>query len=297
MKKTALRMLTLFMALLLLLSLAACGSSGSSAGGSPDLDYNGAPGDAYLEDKENSSAGSSDISLPENRIIIKTVNETVETLEYDAFLTALNEAVATAGGYFSSSSYRDGSYNSTALRTATLVIRVPADKLTVFCNEVDGIGHVTSFYETVDDITLAYVAIESRIEVLVSEESALLTMLSKAGNISDMLAIRKQLEGVQGELAELRAQKRVYDDQVAYSTVNMTVREVKRVSEETDQMTYGQEIGYTFMESLYSVGNFFRAASIFLVGNSPVLLLWAIVIACVVLLVRLILRRNRQNKD
>jgi hypothetical protein len=298
MKKTVLRLSLLLLTLLLLFSLVSCGAPGA-AGSRPGGDYNGAQGDIYYEDKENSSVGSSDISLPENRIIIKTVNETVETLEYDQFLEALNAAVASANGYFSSSSYRDGSYHSTALRTATLVIRVPADKLTAFCAEVDGIGHVTSFYETVDDITLSYVAIESRIEVLESEESALLTMLAKAENISDMLAIRKQLEGVQGELASLRAQKRVYDDQVTYSTVNMTVREVKRVSEETETMTFGQEIGYTFMESLYVIGSFFRGASIFLIGHSPVLLLWAALIVGIVLLVRHLLRKKKQatSKD
>lgn len=295
MKKTVLRFSALFLALLLLLSLVACASSGG--GSSRPSDYNnGAMGDSY-EDKDSSSLGSSDIPLPENRVIIKTVNETVQTSEYDAFLDALNAAVAAAGGYFSSSSYRDGGYYSTALRTATFAIRIPADKLTDFCREVDGIGHVTSFYETVDDVTLAYVAIESRIAVLESEEAALLTMLGKGESINDILAIRKQLEGVQGELAELRAQKRVYDDRAAYSTVNMTVSEVRRVTEETDQMTFWQEIGYTFMQSLYSVGDFFRASSVFLVGNSPVLLLLAAAAVGVVLLVRLILRRRRKNKD
>ena len=209
MKKTH-RLITICLALLLVLSFTACGSAGYAGvngGSSYPGEINGAMGDAYYENKEGSSVGSSDISLPENRIIIKTVDETVETLEYDAFLAALDRAVSEADGYFSSSSYHDGGVQSTALRRATFVIRVPADKLSAFCDTVDGIGHVTSFYEQVDDITLAYVAIESRIEVLVSEEIALLSMLGKAENITDMLAIRNQLEKYQSyvPLMELKA--------------------------------------------------------------------------------------------
>ena len=294
MKTLSARLLALALTLLLLFTLASCGSGATSLPGDDNgLHSGGAPSDEYYEDKDNSSPGSSDISLPENRVIIKTVHETIETLEYDKTLASLEEAVLAANGYFSSSHYRDGSYNRAILRTANLVIRIPADKLSAFCKAVEGVGHVTHFQETIDDITLSYVAIESRIEVLESEETALMTMLAKAESISDMLAIRKQLEGVQGELASLRAQKRVYDDQVAYSTVNMTVHEVKRVSEDTERMTFGQEIGHTFSESLYALGAFFRGLSVFFIGNSPVLLLLAALVACGVILVRRILRKRK----
>ena len=216
-----------------------------------------------------------------------------DEMDFGTLRTVTDRVQLAANGYFSSSHYRDGSYNSAILRTANLVIRIPADKLSAFCKAVEGVGHVTHFQETIDDITLSYVAIESRIEVLESEETALMTMLAKAESISDMLAIRKQLEGVQGELASLRAQKRVYDDQVAYSTVNMTVHEVKRVSEDTERMTFGQEIGHTFSESLYALGAFFRGLSVFFIGNSPVLLLLAALVACGVILVRRILRKRK----
>lgn len=295
MKQKAPRLLFTLLLLLLALSLAACSTStrpGSYANGGAAADgYYSGTGD--VSDKEHSSLSSITYAPPSGHLLIKTVNETVETLEYDEFLDALTEAVRAAGGYLSSSSYRDGSYNTSVLRTASLVIRIPAEELDGFCSRVDGIGHVTSFYETVDDITLAYVSIESRIGVLESEESALLGMLSRAETVADMLAVRKQLESVQGELAELRAQQRVYDDQIAYSTVNMTVREVKRVSEDTERMGFGEELWHTFMSSLYGIGDFFRALAVFIGGYSPVILLLAAVVAVIVLLLRHLVRRER----
>lgn len=292
MKTTTQRILALLFTLLLLFSFSAC--SGSALPDSP------AGGDHYEE--SGSSFGKnepllSSEALPADRILIKTVDETIETLEYDAFLGALKEAVAEAGGYFSSSHYRNGSYSASALRTATLTIRIPASRLSDFCDTVAGLAHVTYASETIDDITLSYVAIESRIAVLESEEAALLAILSKAENTTDALAIRKQLEEVQESLAELRAKKRVYDDQVAYSTINMSVREVKEISEDTAQMSFWEEIGLSFGKSLTAVGSFFRAAAVFLLGSSPILLVWAAFIVAAVFLIRYLLRRHKKKEE
>lgn len=148
MKTTTQRILALLLTLLLLFSLSAC--SGASLPDGP------AAGDHYEESDSTSEKNEpllSSEALPADRILIKTVDETIETLEYDTFLAALKEAVAEAGGYFSSSHYRNGSYSATALRTATLTIRIPAAHLTDFCDTVAGLAHVTYASETIDDIT------------------------------------------------------------------------------------------------------------------------------------------------
>lgn len=290
MKTCKQRLLALLLTLLLLFSLSACGSAGSSGRPAEDSSYNG-----DMADKGELIISSE--ALPADRILIKTVEETVETLDYDAFIASLKEAVAEAEGYFSSSYYRNGSYSVTTLRTATLTIRIPAARLSAFCDTVAGLAHVTYSSEMIDDITLSYVAIESRIAVLENEETALLAMLNRAESTTDALSIRKQVEEVQESLAELRAKKRVYDDQVAYSTIDMTVREVKQISEDTTQMSFFEEIGHSFSESLAAVGAFFRAAAIFLIGSSPVLLVWAAFIVAAVFLVRYLLRRHKKKRD
>jgi hypothetical protein len=306
------KLLVLTLSLLLVVAmLFGCGAKSESMVGNsaaPDrydgsLGYYDSGSGGDYESKENISTDTSASIISTETVMQKLVRKmwiNAETEDLDALLQQVDEKMASLGGYAEKREVYNGSPSaSRRYRRATITVRVPAEQLNQFTDAVTGLSNVTSCTESADDITLSYVAIESRIEVLESEESALLTMLAKAENISDMLAIRKQLEGVQGELASLRAQKRVYDDQVAYSTVNMTVREVKRVSEETETMTFGQEIGYTFMESLYVIGSFFRGASIFLIGHSPVLLLWAALIVGIVLLVRHLLRKKKQatSKD
>ncbi len=280
MKKTW-RILALTLMFLTLLScLFACAS------GSDDKGTNSAQ-PPEMGDFGNDSDIKNEGAVPGERKIIKTVNEQVETTAYNAFITKLGEAAAAQGGYISSSRYTGGGEaEKNTNRRACFVIRIPAENLSAFCNKVGTLGSVTSFSESAEDITLAYVDVDSRIAVLVAEEEALLTMLREAGDTATVLAVRAQLSDVQGELASLRARKRVYDDQVAYSTVNLSLQEVVRVSVTAKESNFFTEAGDAFVGSLFGLGSGLRTFGIFFIGALPFLLFFALIGGVVVLIVR-----------
>lgn len=293
MKKMRISLLLMAILLTLALVFTSCNAADQNA-----EDYApGAPDDYYEGDKEMAGGGSvSGDVLSADRKIIKTVNETVETKEYDSFIERLKTVVAEKGGYFASSRY---SGNGTAVngnRNASFEIRIPADKLSEFTEALGGMGSVTYFLEEANDVTAAYVDVTSRIAVLEAEEIALLDILSKSATVADMLEIRTRLAQVQGDLASLRAQKNTYDSLVAYSTVNLNLREVEREKTVTDDTFFG-EVGEQFSDSLYGVGQFFRGVGVFFLGNSPVLLLLAAIGVGVFFLVRYLVRRSRRKAE
>ena len=105
-----------------------------SCSGSGDAEAPGPAGDGWmggvLEDK-NESSGADKIVF-EDRKIIKTVNESVQTESYDAFLDTVREKVSALGGYVTSANYRgDSYYGKNDLRQATLTLRIPAERLAV----------------------------------------------------------------------------------------------------------------------------------------------------------------------
>ena len=125
--------------------------------------------------------GSTDPQLPLNRKVIRNAELKAETLEFDAMMSALNAKVNELGGYVQSNSVNGRSYGSkTALRTAHMVARIPAEKLDEFLTAVDGLGNVISRNEKVDDVTDSYVDIEARLASLRTEYQTLLDLLSKA---------------------------------------------------------------------------------------------------------------------
>ena len=266
---------------LLTLSLASCSAAdggevgNSSADKAPESEYTG-------------SDNISSDTVADNRKIIKTVNQSVQTETYDSFMASLSEAINSAGGYISSSNYRGNNYyNDTTLRYASITIRIPAENLDDFTKSVNSLAVVTSFSEDVSDVTLSYIDVESRISVLEAEETALTSMLEKADNVTQMLAIRQSLLEVQSDLAALRAQINSYNDRIAYSTVYLTVNEVKRAVAQTANPTFFEEVGSNFSDNLYDIGQFFRGLAVWLLGDSLVIIIWAAVIVGAVFLYKL----------
>lgn len=271
--------------LTLLCSLFSCAASADGNGGAR-------PGVGDSDSFTENGSGSSSDSVVTDRKIIKTVYETVETENYDEAVEALKAKVAALGGYFVTSRYTGGA-NTENARRASFEIRIPADKLADFTGEIEGIATVLSYSETADDITLSYIDIASRIEVLETKETACLAMLEKAATTSEMLEIEKYLSDIQASLASLRSQKQHYDTLVAYSTVHLEMREV--LHERATDGSFFSEVGNDFVESLSAIGRFFRGVGVFLLGSSPILLLIAAIVVGAVFLIRAVYRRRAKK--
>lgn len=293
MKKT-LKMLSL-LALILVISLSAisCSSGGDALlDGKDRVDYSedgSSSGSSGALGGVTNGSGSSDTVL-DDRKIIKTVHESVQTDSYDSFITALGEAVSSAGGYISSREERgENYYNKNNLRHLYTVIRIPADKLDSFTEAVDAAAVVTSFTESVNDVTTAYIDVESRIAVLEAEEVALLSMLGAATTVDTALEIRTRLLTVQSDLASLRNQKESYDDRIAYSTVYLTVNEVRVAV--TENPGFLEEVRAEFSDNLYDLEQSFRAFGVWLLGDSVSIIITLGVLTGGFFLARFLLKR------
>jgi hypothetical protein len=280
----------LLVSLVLLTLLVSCGAK------SYDANLGGA--EHLPEDSVGKLPGNSmSAVLDENRKIIKNVSESVHTDKFDDFMSGLRLAVSEAGGYISSASYNGESYyNENALRSSNLVIRIPAENLDAFTNTVDSLGVVYSYSESVRDVTEAYVDVESRIGVLEAEEAALLSMLADAKTVNETITVRTRLSEVQADLASLEAQKDTYDSLIAYSTVNMYVREVRRA--ESLNPGFFEEVAGTFSDSLVDIGEFLRSFAIAFLGNIIyIVIISGIVAGAIILWIKVIRKRvTKKNK-
>ena len=119
--------------------------------------------------------------LPESRKWIVTVYLSAETEDLDALMENLDEAIAGLNGYVEDQSVYNGStYSSRRYRNASLTIRVPAEDVDQFTQQVAGIANVVSKETNRQDVTLNYVATESRMTALQTEESRLLELMAQA---------------------------------------------------------------------------------------------------------------------
>lgn len=98
------------------------------------------------------------------------------------------------------------------------------------------------------------------------------------------------------QLESYTSQLRTYDNQVDYSTVNVTIREVERETKSEPETFWG-EVREAFSNSLYRIGQESRGLAVWFLGVTPYLLLWAVVIAAVVIVGRRIRKRKHGKAE
>ena len=210
--------------------------------------------------------------------LIRRVNIDAETEDLEELLAELTAQIGALDGYIENQELYNGSAQASYRhRSANLTVRIPADKLDSFVQQVKGVSNVVSYNESQEDVTLTYVSTESRIKALETEQARLLELLAQAQNMSDLLEIEARLTDVRYELENVTSQLRVLANKVDYATVHLYISQVK-VYTEVEEQTVWQRIGSGFKQNLRDIGEDMEDFFVWLVTYSPQLVLAAVLI-------------------
>lgn len=292
------RILSIFLCLCLALGLAACGgassadSTAAAEAGPQAANTMARESTGDVQDAGGAAALGGELSLPAGRKIILNADLTLEATDFPAVCAALRKAAGEAGGYLSASEQSTPAAEDGA-RWAHFVFRIPAEQYALFLQKAGEAGNVTYQTETTEDITASYVDVEARIHSLEAQRDQLLELLQASGELETLLAIQEQLSDVQYRLESYEGQRRLYDDQVADSTVNVTVREVRYLTQQTE--TFGQRIAAAFAGGWRTFGATVQNVAVGLVAALPLLLVLALAAVPLALAVRRRRRKKRQS--
>lgn len=240
------------------------------------------------------TAGSTDVPQLENQKLVRKVWLDAETEDLDQLLAAVDERISQLSGYVEEREVYNGSGTSRRNRYANITIRIPVDSLSEFIEHVTENANITSTNETSENITLSYVATQSRITALETEQTRLLELLAMAESMEDLLKIEERLTEVRTDLEEVTSQLRVYDNMVDYGTVYLDIREVREYTVTEEPETVWERIGNGFVRSVKNVVTILRELFIFFIVAIPYLAVPALLVAAVILLVKL--RKYRKKK-
>ena len=230
---------------------------------------------------------SSDTGVITDRKLIRKVNMSAETENMDLLLENLSQRIHDLSGYVESRNVQNGSlYASTRHRSAELVIRIPADQLDLFITHVEGISNIVSTQETSDDVTLQYVATESRLKVLKAEEERLLNFMAQAKSVSELLEIEARLTQVRSELETVTSQLNVYDNLVSYGTVRLRITEVREYTVVEEDPTLWERIATGFTGSIRNLGKILSGLLVFAISALPYLVIPGILLVLILILYR-----------
>lgn len=226
------------------------------------------------------------------RKLIRTVDLYTETEQYDELLVNLEAQISALGGYveyryqYNGNPYDNYSYSR---RNSNLTVRIPAVRLDEFIARVGESSNIVNKEERVEDVTLRYVDLESHRNALITEQERLIELLEQAETVEDLIAIESRLSQVRYELESMESQLRTLMNQVSYSTVNLTVQEVQRLSP-TEEVSIWGRMRRGLADTFYDLGMGFQNGFVGFVINLPYIVIWLIVIVILFFICRLLWR-------
>ncbi|GAB2467842.1 hypothetical protein HD599_000469 [Conyzicola lurida] len=274
--------------LLLTLSLAGCStgmsasdeSSGQSSSDQSVVEPAPAPAEGEAGSDSSGFVGARD----EDRQIVTTGFVTVTAEEpLDAASDAVR-IVEAAGG-------RVDARNETAPTpgdrgSATLTLRIPSAKLTATLDELKTLGETEQVSLSSVDVTTQTQDLDARITASRASVDRLTALLATATDTEVLIKLETAISERQGELESMEAQRRGLADQVSMSTLDLNlISEADAPVDSPDTFWSGLETGWTAFVDF--VG--------FLLVALGVLLPWAVVAGVAVLVVLLVLRRQRRR--
>ncbi len=322
--KRAKQISVVILAVLLMLSLCACGSSKESASESGQYrsyvtyDYDG---DMVAEEeygglgatavysasavsgtaaaKEEPGAGNTgsdtDGELNPEKIIYSG-EATVETTEFENTIAALESMIDQYGGWVEASSVNGAKYSSISRgnkinRSASYTIRVPNEVFGGLMEGLSALGNVPYSHVYTENVTSQYYDTQARLTTYQAQEQRLMELLDKAESVSDVIEIENELTEVRYRIESMQTSLRSWDRRVSWSTLSLSVNEVTEYTPEKGK-SYGEKLSEAFSDGLEALADVF----INFVEALPVLLFALLLLVAVVLILKRVILSSRRTE-
>lgn len=289
------RLFAMALTLMLVLSLAACGSSykNESEATMPMAPME-APMVEEMEGSYDASYGDSAMGSPMDVLadqkLIYTANLSLETTSFDEAVKALTDLTNDCGGYFENSTVGD---RGSGYSWANYTIRVPAKQFQSFLDQAGEVAHLTWCNTNQENITEVYYDTQGRLETQKIKLERLQELLRQAKAMEDIISLESAISETEWQIDNLSGTMRHYDALVDYSTINVDLNEVYRLSNtEIAPLTFGQRLGNALSEGLRNFGDGMEDLAVALAYSW----LWIVLLAVILIVVWNVVRKVRRKR-
>ena len=246
-----------------------------------------------MAQNESASSAAPEEATAQASKIIRTVNFTIRTQQYDAAYAALSTLVSNYGGTVESLNL-SGDQSAGSLRRANLTLRIPSEKLDAFVAGANDIGGVSNYSESSDDVSDTYYDLQSRLDTQKTKMARLLQLMEKAETTSDLIELESAIQDTQYQIDSYENAQRDIDSRVDMTRVTVQLREETPADgAAADDASLGERIVSALKATVQWLGEFGRGLLVFLAMALPV-----IAIAAVIgLVLWLVVRRHKKKKS
>jgi hypothetical protein len=149
----------------------------------------------------------------QDRLVIRNATLTLVVDDPDAKLQEISALAEEFGGWVvSANAYRSGTGEEARVTSASINIRVVADRLDEALNRIkDGVQSVEYENVTGQDVTQQYVDLNSQLVNLQAAEEQLQEIMDSARRTEDVLSVYNQLVSIRGQIEQIRGQMQYFE--------------------------------------------------------------------------------------
>ena len=192
------------------------------------------------------SLGSRLESATAGRLIAYQVSMVIEIKDFDPGKQKLLQIVDQAGGYVAQASTAE---TPNQPRSASLTVRVPADKLSTVLQQIRSLGRVRQDQLSTEEVTEQVVDLEARLKNARNTEQRLIDVLNnRTGKVGDILQVEQEISRTRENIERMEAQRQNLMKRVEMATVNITLAEEFKAQLETTPIGTGTRLWNTLVD-------------------------------------------------
>lgn len=278
-----------------LLALAACSAAEDLVGGGPTEDAVTEPAPDVAEEAPAEERavddGAVDLGdLDDADHARRIVRQGTLTVRYGGDFDAAYDAVAALASDLGGVVVEVDATTREGLTRGVVTVEVPVDRFDELVEEAADVGEVVRRQITTEDVTEAYVDLESRLRHLDRQEAFYLDLFDEAETVEDALAVARYLEEVQERREQVQGRLDALERRSASSTLRVELVDERA---DLDEPVPAGLAGYweQALEAFVAVAGMLLVVT---VGGAPLLAAALVIVLVVLLLVRL--ARGRRGR-
>ncbi|PRO67290.1 DUF4349 domain-containing protein [Alkalicoccus urumqiensis] len=206
--------------------------------------------------------------------VIYTAEMSIIVEDYDQVEQNLRDEVASRQGYVVDSTMQQEGEEER--QSGSMTVRVPRESFEDMLTAAEaGAVEVESLSTRGNDVSEEYVDLEARLRSQEIVEERLLSFMEDADSTDSLLQISSDLSDVRNEIERVQGRMNYLDDQIAYSTITIAIREervhVEPLQDQASLNTW-ERAESMFMSTVNSILQAGASLFVFVVGASPVLI-------------------------
>ncbi|MGH7759944.1 MAG: DUF4349 domain-containing protein [Candidatus Dormibacteraceae bacterium] len=209
-------------------------AGGGSTSGQPTT-INGQPGDTT-----NPTGTGTTVPVLQGPPVIRQAQMaiTVGAGTFDSKLSLARTIVEAEGGYIAGTQAQSAPVDS-QIRTGVLNFMVPAANFDTTIDQLSKVGKVENEQITGTEVSGQYVDLQTRLSNAEAQRAAMLTLLTQAKTIADMIAVQNQIGQITGTIEQLKGQIKYLDDHTSFSALTITMSEAAATAQAPASDSWG----------------------------------------------------------